>query len=58
MASVISNEETCHEGEATMEHKREGTNEKQTKNVIETDLSSACERTMMQVLSSYMSVTT
>ena len=34
---VISNEEICPEGEATIEHKREGTNEKQTENVIETD---------------------
>ena len=37
MTFVIPNEETCHEGEATIEHKREGTNENQTENVIETD---------------------
>ena len=37
MTLVISNEEACHEGEATIDHKREGTNEKQTENVIETD---------------------
>ena len=37
MTFVISNEETCHDGEATTEHKREGTNEKQAENVIETD---------------------
>ena len=35
--TAIPNEETCREGEATMEDKREGTNEKQTENVIETD---------------------
>ena len=34
--TAISNEEDCHEGEATMEHKREETNGKQTENVIET----------------------
>ena len=37
MTSVISNEEICREFEATMEHKREETNEKQTENVIATD---------------------
>ena len=31
MTSVISNDETCHEGEATMEHKREGTNKNRPK---------------------------
>ena len=35
--TAISNEETCREGEATMEYKREETNGKQTEKVIETD---------------------
>ena len=35
--TAISNEEACHEDEATMEHKREETNGKQTENAIETD---------------------
>ena len=44
--TAISNEEGCHEGEVTMEHKREETNGKQTENVIETDCPSiARERT-------------
>ena len=35
--TAISTDEACHEGEVTMEHKREETNGKQTENVIETD---------------------
>ena len=35
--TAILNEETCREGEATMEYKREETNGKQTENVIKTD---------------------
>ena len=35
--TAISNEETCREGEATMEYKREETNGKQTEKVIGTD---------------------
>ena len=35
--TAISDEEACHEGEVTMEYKREETNGKQTENVIETD---------------------
>ena len=37
MTSAISNEETCRDGEATMEYKREETNGKETENVIGTD---------------------
>ena len=36
MRTAISKEETCREGDATMEYKREETNGKQTENVIET----------------------
>ena len=35
--TATSNEEACHEGEVTMEDKREETNGKQTEKVIETD---------------------
>ena len=35
--TAISVDEACHEGEATMERKREETNGKLTENVIETD---------------------
>ena len=50
MKTAISNEETCREGEATMEYKREDANGEQTENVIETDclgeeLSEHCMRT-------------
>ena len=37
MMTAISNEETCREGEATVEYKREETIGKQTENVIETN---------------------
>ena len=53
MMTAISNEETCREGEATMEYKREETNGKQTGNVIETDCLGE-ERTKRLVLSCYM----
>ena len=50
MKTAISNDEACHEGEVTMEHKREETTGKQTENVIETDclgeeLPELCTRT-------------
>ena len=35
--TAISSEAVCHEGEVTMEHKREETNGEQTDNVTETD---------------------
>ena len=35
--TAISSDAVCHEGEVTMEHKREETNGEQTDNVFETD---------------------